>query len=54
MQFSVNRRRSSDGLSVGASYTYQLVNKTLGSIDPFMRRTTARGTTTPTAGGRTR
>ena len=36
MQVSVNRRRSSDGLSVGASYTYQLVNKTLGSIDPFL------------------
>jgi len=36
MQVSVNRRRSSDGLSVGVSYTYQLVNNTLGSIDPFM------------------
>jgi hypothetical protein len=35
LQFSVNRRRASDGLSVGASYTYQLVNKTLEGIDPF-------------------
>jgi hypothetical protein len=36
MQLSVNRRRSRDGLSVGASYTYQIVNENLGSIDPFM------------------
>jgi hypothetical protein len=36
MQLSVNRRRSRDGLSFGASYTYQIVNKGLGSIDPFM------------------
>ena len=36
MQFSVNRRRSSDGLSVGAAYTYQMSNKTLGAIDPFV------------------
>jgi hypothetical protein len=35
-QFSVNRRRSSDGLSVGAAYTYQLVNKNMGTIDPFL------------------
>jgi hypothetical protein len=36
LQLSVNRRRSRDGLSVGASYTYQIVNKILASIDPFM------------------
>jgi hypothetical protein len=36
MQFSVNRRRSRDGLSVGAAYSYQIVNKNLGSIDPFL------------------
>ena len=42
MQFSVNRRRSSDGLSVGASYTYQMVNKTLGAIDPFVSDNRAR------------
>jgi hypothetical protein len=35
LQFSVNRRRSSDGLSLGASYTYQMVNKTLEGIEPF-------------------
>jgi hypothetical protein len=31
----VNRRRSSDGLSVGAAYTYQIFNKNLTTIDPF-------------------
>ena len=36
LQFSVNRRRTSDGLSVGAAYTYQLVNKNMNSIDPFL------------------
>src|SRR4030095_9071928 len=35
IQMSVNRRRSSDGLSVGAAYTYQIFNKNLGTIDPF-------------------
>jgi hypothetical protein len=35
LQFSLNRRRSSDGLSVGASYTYQFFNKSLSTIDPF-------------------
>ncbi len=42
MQFSVNRRRASDGLSVGAAYTYQMVNKTLGAIDPFVSDNRAR------------
>jgi hypothetical protein len=42
MQFSVNRRRSSDGLSLGASYTYQMVNKTLEGIDPFVSDNRAR------------
>ena len=42
MQFSVNRRRSSDGLSVGASYTYQLVNKTPGRRSTRSRPTTGR------------
>jgi len=36
LQFTVNRRRSSDGLNFGAAYTYQIANKNLGSIDPFM------------------
>jgi hypothetical protein len=35
LQFSVNRRRSSDGLSVGAAYSYQIFNKNLTTIDPF-------------------
>ncbi len=45
MQFSVNRRRSSDGLSVGAAYTYQMSNKTLGGIDPFVSDNRARNYT---------
>ena len=45
LQFSVNRRRSSDGLSVGAAYTYQLSNKTLGAIDPFVQDNDARNYT---------
>jgi hypothetical protein len=36
LQLSVNRRRSSDGLSVGAAYTYQISNKSLGTIDPYV------------------
>jgi hypothetical protein len=45
LQLSVNRRRSSDGLSVGAAYTYQMVNKNLGTIDPFVENNTARNYT---------
>ncbi len=45
LQFAVNRRRSSDGLSVGASYTYQLSNKTLNTIDPFIDDNRARNYT---------
>ena len=45
LQLSVNRRRSSDGLSVGAAYTYQLVNKNLGTIDPFVDDNRARNYT---------
>jgi hypothetical protein len=36
LQFSVNRRRTADGLSVGAAYTYQITNKNMNSIDPFV------------------
>ncbi len=36
LQLSVNRRRSADGLSFGAAYTYQISNKSLGTIDPFV------------------
>jgi hypothetical protein len=42
LQFTVNRRRSSDGLSFGVSYTRELVNKTLGAIDPFVSDNRAR------------
>ena len=45
LQFSVNRRRSSDGLSFGAAYTYQLSNKSLGAIDPFVDDNRARNYT---------
>jgi hypothetical protein len=36
LQVLVTRRQSKDGLSGGAAYTYQIVNKTLGAIDPFL------------------
>jgi hypothetical protein len=36
LQVSVNRRRSADGLAVGAAYTYQMVNKNMNSIDQFL------------------
>jgi hypothetical protein len=42
LQFTLNRRRSSDGLSFGVSYTRELVNKTLGGIDPFVEDNDAR------------
>ena len=42
LQFSANRRRGSDGLSVGGAYTYQLVNKTLNAVDPFVEDNRAR------------
>ena len=45
LQFSVNRRRSSDGLSAGVAYTYQLANKSLGAIDPFVDDNRARNYT---------
>jgi len=45
LQFGVNRRRSSDGLAVGAAYTYQLANKNLGAIDPFVEDNRARNYT---------
>ncbi len=45
MQFSVNRRRSHDGLAVGVSYTYELKNKTLSTIDPFLDDNRARNYT---------
>jgi hypothetical protein len=45
LQFAVNRRRSADGLAFGAAYTYQMVNKTLGAIDPFVEDNRARNYT---------
>jgi hypothetical protein len=45
LQFGVNRRRSSDGLAFGAAYTYQLSNKSLGTIDPFVENNDARNYT---------
>ena len=41
----MNRRRSSDGLSVGAAYTYQIANQNLGAIDPFVDDNRARNYT---------
>jgi hypothetical protein len=45
LQFAVTRRRSSDGLSYGAAYTYELVNKSLVAIDPFVPDNRARNYT---------
>jgi len=42
LQVAVNRRRSTDGLAFGTAYTYQMVNKTLGAIDPFVPDNRAR------------
>ena len=36
VQLSATRRRPADGLSFGAAYTYEFVNKALGAIDPFL------------------
>ncbi len=45
LQLAVNRRRSSDGLSVGAAYTYQISNESLGAFDPFIEDNRARNYT---------
>jgi hypothetical protein len=42
LQVMVTRRPSADGLSAGVAYTYQIVNKTLGAIDPFLADNRAR------------
>jgi hypothetical protein len=42
LQVAANRRRGPEGLSFGTSYTYQIVNKTLGAIDPFVANNRAR------------
>ena len=42
LRVSATRRRRADGLSFGAAYTYEIVNKTLGAIDPFVADNRAR------------
>ena len=42
VQLSATRRRRADGLTFGAAYTYEIVNKTLGAIDPFLADNRAR------------
>jgi hypothetical protein len=36
LQFSGTRRRGPEGLAFSVAYTYQLVNDSLGAIDPFL------------------
>jgi hypothetical protein len=45
LQLALNRRRAADGLSFGAAYTYQISNKSLGTIDPFIEDNRARNYT---------
>jgi hypothetical protein len=42
LQFSLNRRRSADGLSFGLAYTRELKNKVLAGVDPFVNDNRAR------------
>ena len=42
VQVSATRRRRADGLTFGAAYTYEIVNKTLGATDPFLADNRAR------------
>ncbi len=42
LQFSMNRRRTADGLSFGLAYTHELSNKTLAAIDPYVSDNRAR------------
>lgn len=42
VQLSATRRQRHDGLTFGAAYTYEIVNKTLGAIDPFLEDNRAR------------
>ena len=41
----MNRRRTADGLSFGVAYTYSVVSKNLGTIDPFVSDNRARNYT---------
>lgn len=42
LQVSATRRRRADGLTFGGAYTYEIVNKTLGALDPFLADNRAR------------
>jgi hypothetical protein len=42
LQFTLNRRRSANGLTFGLAYTRELSNKTLAAIDPFVTDNRAR------------
>jgi hypothetical protein len=42
LQLSATRRRRQDGLMFGAAYTYEIVNKRLAAIDPFLEDNRAR------------
>jgi hypothetical protein len=42
LQFALNRRRAADGLTISAAYTYQIKNKSLSGIDPFVEDNRAR------------
>jgi hypothetical protein len=42
MQFTVNRRRSADGLALGVAYTYEFKNDALDALDPFLTDNRAR------------
>jgi hypothetical protein len=50
LQLSAARRQRADGLTFGVAYTYEIVNKTLGAIDPFLASNRARNYNS--AGGR--
>jgi hypothetical protein len=45
LQFSLNRRLGADGFRAGVSYTYEMVNKGLDAIDPFVDDNRARNYT---------
>jgi hypothetical protein len=42
LQFSGTRRRGPEGLAFSVAYTYQIANKTLAAIDPFVEDNRAR------------
>ena len=42
VQVAATRRHAADGLSFGAAYTYEIVNRALAAIDPFLTDNRAR------------